>query len=100
MSDRAVEKAGSAAGTVLLTLCAGQFLMALDSSVMNVSVGVSQQTADAVLDEYGRARVDGLRTALALLALFSVVALFFTRRVPTQQPGAVAAVGDSSPPGG
>ena len=32
--------------------------------------------------------------------LFSVVALFFTRRVPTQQPGVVAAVGDASPPGG
>ena len=62
--------------------------------------GVNQQTSDAVLDEYGSARVDGLRTALALLALFCVVALFFTRRVPTQQPGAVAAVGDSSPPGG
>ena len=63
--------------------------------------GVSQQTSDAVLDEYGSARVDGLRTALALLALFSVVALFFTRRVPTQQPGdQQAAVGDSSPPGG
>ena len=62
--------------------------------------GVSQQAADAVLNEYGSARVDGLRTALALLALFSVVALFFTRRVPTQQPGVAATVGDSSPPGG
>jgi MFS family permease len=62
--------------------------------------GVSQQAADAVLDEYGIARVDGLRTALALLALFAVVALFFTRRVPDHQPGAVAAVGDPSPPGG
>ena len=38
MSDRAVEQAGAVAGTVLLTLCAGQFLMALDSSVMNVSI--------------------------------------------------------------
>jgi hypothetical protein len=36
------------------------------------------------------ARLDGLRTALALLALFAVVALFFTRRVPDQQPGSVA----------
>ena len=62
--------------------------------------GVSQQASDAVLEEYGIARVDGLRTALALLALFSVVALFFTRRVPTQQPGAVTTVGDPSPPGG
>jgi hypothetical protein len=48
--------------------------------------GVDQQTADAVLDSYGEARVDGLRTALALLAIFAVIALFFTRRVPDQQP--------------
>jgi hypothetical protein len=48
--------------------------------------GVDQQTADAVLDDYGNARVDGLRTALALLAIFAVIALFFTRRVPDEQP--------------
>jgi uncharacterized membrane protein YccC len=45
-----------------------------------------EQTADAVLDDYGNARVDGLRTALALLAIFAVIALFFTRRVPDEQP--------------
>jgi hypothetical protein len=39
-----------------------------------------------VLDDYGNARVDGLRTALALLAIFAVIALFFTRRVPDEQP--------------
>ena len=48
--------------------------------------GVDEQTADAVLDDYGEARVDGLRTALALLAIFAVIALFFTRRVPDEQP--------------
>ena len=36
MTDRAIEQQRSAAGIVLLTLAAGQFLMALDSSVMNV----------------------------------------------------------------
>src|SRR5262249_47322854 len=38
---RSIATDGSAAragGVVLLTLCAGQFLMALDSSVMNVSI--------------------------------------------------------------
>jgi MFS family permease len=54
--------------------------------------GVDEQTAQALLDDYGQARLDGLRTALALLALFAVVALFFTRRVPDEQPGSVAAV--------
>ena len=41
--------------------------------------------------------MDGLRTALALLALFAVVALFFTRRVPDQQPGNAAAVESTAP---
>ena len=35
-----------------------------------------------------QARVDGLRSALALLALIGVIALFFTKRIPTRQPGA------------
>jgi hypothetical protein len=48
--------------------------------------GVDEQTADAVLEAYGNARVDGLRIALALLAIFAVIALFFTRRVPDEQP--------------
>jgi hypothetical protein len=54
--------------------------------------GVDEPTAEAVLDAYGDARLDGLRTALALLALFAVIALFFTRRVPDRQPG-IAATG-------
>ena len=32
------DAAAAAGGVVLLALCAGQFLMALDSSVMNVSI--------------------------------------------------------------
>ena len=40
--------------------------------------------------------MDGLRSALALLALIGVIALFFTRRIPTRQPGTVAAA--SGPP--
>ena len=51
--------------------------------------GVDAQTTQAILDENEQARVDGLRSALALLALISVVALFFTKRVPTTPPGSV-----------
>jgi hypothetical protein len=59
--------------------------------------GVDEQTTASVLDDYGEARLDGLRTALALLAVFAVIALFFTRRVPDEQPGTVATVASSSP---
>jgi MFS transporter len=52
--------------------------------------GVDAQTTQAVLDANEQARVDGLRSALALLALIAVVALFFTKRIPTRQPGSTA----------
>jgi EmrB/QacA subfamily drug resistance transporter len=51
---------------------------------------VRSKTADAALDAYREARIDGLRTALGLLALLSVVALFAAQRIPRQQPGAEA----------
>ena len=50
--------------------------------------GVDAKTTQAVVDVNEEARLDGLRTALALLAIFSVLALFFTRRIPLHQPGA------------
>ena len=55
--------------------------------------GVNPETTQAVLDVNEQARLDGLRAALALLALIAVIALFFTRRIPDQQPGAPAASG-------
>lgn len=42
---------------------------------------------DAALDANAEARLDGLRAALAVLALAAVLALFFTHRIPTTQPG-------------
>ena len=50
--------------------------------------GASNRTTDAALDAYQDARIDGLRTALALLAALVIGALFFTTRIPRQQPGA------------
>jgi hypothetical protein len=55
------------------------------------AAGVAPATAQAVLEVNERARLDGLRAALALLALLAVVALFFTRPIPRQQPGGPAA---------
>jgi hypothetical protein len=67
-----------------------QFISDADLESALRAAGVDEPTAEGVLNGYGDARLDGLRTALALLALFAVVALFFTRRVPDQQPGSVA----------
>jgi Na+/melibiose symporter-like transporter len=50
--------------------------------------GASSRTSDAALDAYDDARIDGLKSALAILALASIAALFFAQRIPTRQPGA------------
>ncbi|WP_097935271.1 MFS transporter [Streptomyces anulatus] len=42
---------------------------------------------DAALDANSEARIDGLRAALAILALSALIALFFSHRIPTTQPG-------------
>jgi MFS family permease len=52
--------------------------------------GVPKDTANAVVDENAQARIAGLRSALAVLALISLLALVFTRGIPTVQPGAEA----------
>jgi hypothetical protein len=49
---------------------------------------VSSRTTDAALDAYRGARISGLRSALAILAVLALVALFFAQRIPTRQPGA------------
>ena len=48
----------------------------------------SADVTRAVLDENEQARLDGLRTALAALALIALIGLFFASRIPTEQPGA------------
>jgi EmrB/QacA subfamily drug resistance transporter len=49
--------------------------------------GTSEAT-DAALDAYGDARIAGLRSALAILALLAVVALFLAQSIPRAPPRA------------
>jgi MFS family permease len=48
--------------------------------------GVPAATADAIVDENATARIDALRASLSVLAVIALIALFFTRRIPTRQP--------------
>src|SRR3954449_11313618 len=51
---------------------------------------VPPESAKAVVDENAQARIAGLRSALAVLALISLLALLFTRGIPSVQPGSEA----------
>ena len=51
---------------------------------------VPPRATDAIIEENETARLDGLRTALSLLALLALVGLAFTGRIPTRQPAAAA----------
>ena len=70
------------------------FISDADLETAVQEAGASPAVTQAVVDENEQARLDGLRSALALLALIAVAALFFTRRIPDRQPGA-AVVGGS-----
>ena len=52
---------------------------------------VPPETADAIVDENETARLDGLRASLSVLAVIALIAVFFSRRIPTRQPGAPTA---------
>jgi len=50
--------------------------------------GANSKTTQAALDAYAEARISGLRSALGILALLTIAALFFTGRIPKRQPAA------------
>jgi EmrB/QacA subfamily drug resistance transporter len=48
--------------------------------------GVSSRASDDALAAYQEARLDGLRTALGVLAVIALIALFLAQQVPRAQP--------------
>jgi MFS family permease len=52
--------------------------------------GVPEETADAAVEENEKSRIEGLRSAVSVLALLALIALPFSRGIPTVQPGAQA----------
>src|SRR3954467_13367468 len=69
---------------------AGGVAFVSDADLENAldEAGVRGRKSDAALTAYQDARIDGLTSALAILALLAVIALLFTQRVPRHQPGA------------
>lgn len=51
--------------------------------------GTPAEVSQAALDANADARIDGLRAALAILALAALLAMFFTHRIPASQPRSV-----------
>ena len=52
--------------------------------------GVPATTADAIVNDYTKARLDGLRASSSVLAVIALIALGLTRRLPTVQPASTA----------
>ena len=82
--SRVVSKAQSQLSSGVPFLSDKQLKAALDDA------HVRPKTADAIVTENASARIAGLRSALAVLALISLLALLFTRGLPTVQPGTEA----------
>ena len=52
--------------------------------------GAAPEATEAALDAYSDARLDGLRSALAILAVLAILALFLAQSIPTRPIGAAA----------
>jgi EmrB/QacA subfamily drug resistance transporter len=79
-----------------VSLAAGApFISDAEAEAQLKEAGVPADVQDEILTEYEDSQIAGLRTALAILALMGVIALFFTGRIPKKQPGS-----EPAPPGG
>jgi MFS family permease len=75
------------------TMLAGGVPFVSDSQLKTAldEAGVSPEAADAIVEENATARLDGLRSSLSVLAIVALVALLFSRRIPTEQPASATA---------
>jgi MFS family permease len=64
------------------------FLSDKDLKIALDKAGVPPTTANAIVVENTDARIAGLRSALAVLAVLALIAVLFSRRVSTKQPSA------------
>jgi len=65
-----------------------EFISEKDLRAALDDAGVPAATTDAIVDENTKSQIDGLRSALFILALIALLALPFTRGIPDVQPGA------------
>jgi len=56
-----------------------------------LDAGVSADQADAIADDYGDAELQGLKRAVGGVAIFALLGLWFTRRLPGREPAPLAA---------
>ncbi len=74
-----------------VSLAAGApFISQADLEAQMAAAGASPELTAEVVKQNEASQIDGLRAALAILAIMGVIALFFTGRIPTQQPGSAA----------
>ena len=76
-----------------VTLAAGApFISQADLEAQMAAAGASPELTAEVVKQNEASQIEGLRAALAILAIMGVIALFFTGRIPKQQPGSAAPV--------
>jgi Na+/melibiose symporter-like transporter len=76
-----------------VNLAAGApFISNSDAEAQLKEAGVPDDVAAEVIEQNEASQIAGLRAALGVLALIGVIALFFTGRIPKQQPGSEPAL--------
>lgn len=85
--------------TASLELASGvPFLSDADLESALEDAGVTGDTQAAIVDENAKARLQALRTALAVIALVALLGLLLSGGVPTTQPGSRPAGDERAPP--